>query len=98
MNTVTYKQLPGWCSGKEFACNTGDTDDKGLTQVRKISWRRKQKPTPVFLPGQSHEQRSLVGYSPSGQKESDTTEHARMYHHKWEKDRFGNKLPFRLDL
>ena len=31
MNTVTYKQLPGWCSGKEFACNTGDTEDKGLT-------------------------------------------------------------------
>ena len=28
---VTYKQLPGWCSGKEFACNTGDTEDKGLT-------------------------------------------------------------------
>ena len=37
-------------------------------------WRRKQQPTPVFLPGESHEQRSLVGYSPLGHKESDTTE------------------------
>ena len=33
------------------------------TWVRKI-WRRKWQPTPVFLPGKSHEQRSLVGYSP----------------------------------
>ena len=32
------------------------------------------KPTPVFLPGESHGQRSLVGYSPWGCKESDTTE------------------------
>ena len=32
------------------------------------------KPTPVFLPGKSHGQRSLVGYSPRGCKESDTTE------------------------
>ena len=42
--------------------------------VRKISWRRKWHPTPVFLPGKSHGRRSLVGYSPWGQKESDTTE------------------------
>ena len=32
------------------------------------------QPTPVFLPGESHGQRSLVGYSPRGRKESDTTE------------------------
>ena len=32
--------------------------------------------TPVFLPGKSNGQRSLVGYSPWGHKESDTTEHA----------------------
>ena len=42
--------------------------------VRKILWRRKQQPTPVFLPGESHGQRSLVGYSPRGHKESDMTE------------------------
>ena len=39
-----------------------------------ISWRRKWQPTPVFLPGKSHGRRSLVDYSPWGQKESDTTE------------------------
>ena len=43
--------------------------------VRKIPWRRKWYPTPVFLPGKSHEQRSLVGCSPLGHKELDTTEH-----------------------
>ena len=36
--------------------------------------RRKQQPTPVFLPGESQGQRSLVGYSPWGPKQSDTTE------------------------
>ena len=36
--------------------------------------RRKWQPTPVFLPGESHGCRSLVGYSPRGSKESDTTE------------------------
>ena len=36
--------------------------------------RRKWQPTPVFLPGESHERRSLVGYSPQGHKESDMTE------------------------
>ena len=40
--------------------------------VGKIPWRRKWQPTPVFLPGKPHGQRSLVGYSPWGsQKESD---------------------------
>ena len=42
-------------------------------RVRKILWRRKQQPTPEFLPGKSHGQRSLVGYSPWGHKESDMT-------------------------
>ena len=42
--------------------------------VGKISWRRKWQPTPVFLPGKSHGQRNLVGYSPWGCKELDTTE------------------------
>ena len=32
-------------------------------------------PTPIFLPGKFHEQRSLMGYSPWGRKESDTAEH-----------------------
>ena len=40
--------------------------------VRKIPWRRKWQPAPVFLPEESHGQRSLVGYGPWGHKESDT--------------------------
>ena len=42
--------------------------------VRKIPCRRKWISTPVFLPGESHGKRSLVGYSPWGRQESDTTE------------------------
>ena len=42
--------------------------------VGKVPWRRKWQPTPVFLPGKSHGWRRLVGYSPWGGKESDTTE------------------------
>ena len=38
------------------------------------TWRRAWQPTPVFLPGESHGQRSLAGCSPWGGKESDTTE------------------------
>ena len=44
--------------------------------VRKSPWRRAWEPTPVFLPGESHGQSSLVGYSSWSLKESDTTEHA----------------------
>ena len=43
--------------------------------VRKIPWRKKWQPTPVFLPEKSHGQRSLVGYSPWGPEELDMTEH-----------------------
>ena len=45
--------------------------------VGKIAWRRKWQPTPVLLPGKSHEWRSPVGHSPWGNKESDTTEQLR---------------------
>ena len=41
--------------------------------VGKIPWRRKWQPIPVFLPGKSHGQRSLAGYSPWDHKESDVT-------------------------
>ena len=44
--------------------------------VGKIPWRRKWQPTSLFLPGESHGQRSLAGYSPWGHRESDTTEAA----------------------
>ena len=61
-----------WLSGKEFArhCRRFKFDP----WVGKISWRRAWQPTPVFLPGESHGQRSLVGYSPWGGKELDMAE------------------------
>ena len=47
-------------------------------QVQSLGWQdpleKKWQPTPVFLPGKSHGQRNLVGYSPWGLKELDTTE------------------------
>ena len=46
--------------------------------VRKIPWRREWLYTPIFLPGEFNRQRSLVGYSPWGHKESDTTEQLRL--------------------
>ena len=49
-------------------------ETKVWSWVGKIPWRREWPPTPVFLPGEFHRQRSLVGYSPWGCKESDTTE------------------------
>ena len=42
--------------------------------IRKVPWRRKWQPIPVFLPEELHGQRSLVGYHPWGCKESDMTE------------------------
>ena len=42
--------------------------------VRKIPWRRKRQPTPVFMPGKFHGWKSLAGYSPWGHKELDMTE------------------------
>ena len=47
----------------------------------KIPWRTKWQPTPIFLPGQFHGQRSLVGYSPWDRKESDVTEYAHVHAH-----------------
>ena len=46
--------------------------------IRKIPWSRKWQPTLVFLPGKLHGQRSLLGYSPWGCKELDTTEQPSM--------------------
>ena len=42
--------------------------------MRKIPWGRKRSPVPIFLPGESHGQRSLLGYSPWGLQELDMTE------------------------
>ena len=60
----------------------GEVRDTGsIPGLGRFPWRRKWQPTPVFLPGESHGQRSLVGYSPWGHKESvmtEATEHAPM--------------------
>ena len=71
--------------GKKSACNPGDPSAIQETQVqsrrprfnplvRKIPWGKEWQPTPVFLPGEFHGQRSLGDYNPWGQRESDTTE------------------------
>ena len=65
LETITVPvRLPSWISGKESACQC---KRHGFDpRVRKIPWRRKRQLTPVFLPEESHGQRSLVGYSPWG--------------------------------
>ena len=65
--------FPGASVVKRPPDNAGDV--RGFDPcVRKMPWRREWLSTPVFLPGQSHRQRRLAGYSPWGHKESDTTE------------------------
>ena len=66
---------------KNLPANVGDMSCWFNPWVRKIPWKRAWQPTPVFLPGESLKQRSLVGYSPWGRKELDMTEvthHAHM--------------------
>ena len=57
------RRIPGGSEGKEFTCNAGDPGliPRSDPRVRKIPWRREWLPTPVFMPGESHGQRSLVG-------------------------------------
>ena len=67
--------FPSDASGKESACQCRRHERGGLhPSVRKIPQRRKWQPTPVFLLGESHGQRSLVCFSPHGHTESDRTE------------------------
>ena len=64
-----------WCSGKESTCQCKRYKrHKFDSWAGKIPWRKKWQPTPGFLSGESHGQRSLGGYSPWGRKESDVTE------------------------
>ena len=73
---VKTNGLPRWSSGKESACQCRRWKRCGFDPwFRKIPWSRKCQPTPVFLPGKFHGQRSLTGYSAWGCKESDTTKH-----------------------
>ena len=59
------KGLPLWLSGTRICLQMQETQEM---QVWKIPWKRKWQPTPVFLPGESHRQRSPVGCSPRGRK------------------------------
>ena len=76
-DSYPWPGLP-WCfSGKKSVCQ--DRRHGFYPWVRKIPLSRKWQPAPVFLPGKFHGQTNLVGYSPWGCKESDTTEHAQIH-------------------
>ena len=62
--------FPGGTSGKECRRHKRCRFNPW---VGKIPWSREWRPTPVFLPGESHGQRSLAGYGPRGGKESDSS-------------------------
>ena len=64
--------FPGGSDGKESACNAGVLGS--IPGLGKSPGGAHGNPLPVFLPGESHGERSLVGYSPRGRKELDTTE------------------------
>ena len=59
-------RLPWWFSGKRSTCQCRRC--RLDPWVKKISWRRKWPPTPIFLPGKSHGHRSLARCSPWGRK------------------------------
>ena len=64
--------FPGGSDGKESTCNAGDP---GLIPgLGRSTWRSERQTIPLFWPGEFHGLRSLVGYSPQGLKELDTTE------------------------
>ena len=64
--------FPGSSDPKESTSNVEDLGS--IPWLGRFPWRRAWQPTPVFLPGESHGQMGLVGYSPWGHKESDKTE------------------------
>ena len=73
--SICFKGFSGGTSVKEPACQCKRHKRCWFDPwIGKIHWRREWLPTPVFLPGKSHGQRSLKGYSPWDHKELDTTE------------------------
>ena len=69
---VGVKGFPGGSGVKNPPASAGDVGS--IPRSGRSPGEGNWEPTPVFLPGKSHGQRSLVGYSPWGRKESDTTE------------------------
>ena len=82
---IVTKYLIIWCQGIGWSLHPTTLQEIQETRahswVKRIPWRREWQPTPGFLPGKSHQQRSLAGYSPQHRKESDTTEHTRAWRH-----------------
>ena len=70
LNMLSYVTEFG-SDGEESACSVGDLDL--ILGLGRSPWRREWQTTPVFLPGESHEQRSRAGYSPRGRNVSNTT-------------------------
>ena len=66
--------FPGGAMVKTLPANAGKVRDRSLISGLGRSPGRKWQPVPVFLPGESHGQRSLAGYSAWGCKELDVTD------------------------
>ena len=73
-----YLGFLGGSDGKESVFDAGDLGS--VPRSGRFPWRRAWKPTPIFLPGESHGQRRLAGCSPWGHKESDTTKQLTYMH------------------
>ena len=72
---MEYMGFPCDSAVKEFTCNAGQKGDEGsIPALGRFPGGGNDNPVQYFLPGKSHGQRSLVGYSPWGHKESETTE------------------------
>ena len=65
---LRLRGFPHGSGVKNLPASAGDRETWVWSWVRKIPWRRKWQPTPVFLPGNFHGQRSLADYSPWGHK------------------------------
>ena len=80
---ISYSRLPRWhywLKKQKTTCQCRRRKRWELDPwVKKISWRRKWQPVLVFLPGESHGQRSLVGCSPQGRNKLGMTEVTAQY-------------------
>ena len=72
-NLDCQARIQEWVAISSSRGSSRPRDRTLISCIGTIPWRRKWQPPPVFLPGKSHGQRILVGYSPQGCKELDTT-------------------------
>ena len=82
--------FPGGTVLKNPPANAGNARVAGSIPGLEDPWRRKWQPTPLFLPGKFHGQRSLAGYSPWGCKELDMAEHIHTHTYMDEESEWGN--------